>query len=161
MFGRPLAAAPVGEDIVLAVGARTARLFIYYLDFNPALPLAPPLVSVVADIPVGDNARKLAVADFNGDTFPDFVVAGFGPVEVITSALGPPPGYPNLPVKYPSLPTHTILEERGDSIDATDAIGLIPGYIAVGVKGGKRDFGDVHIFGVVAGFPAPPTYCPR
>ena len=27
MFGRPLAAAPVGEDIVLAVGARSARIF--------------------------------------------------------------------------------------------------------------------------------------
>ena len=34
MFGRPLAAAPVGEDIVLAVGARSARIFIYHLKFD-------------------------------------------------------------------------------------------------------------------------------
>ena len=140
MFGRPLAAAPVGEDIVLAVGARSARIFIYYLDFSPppALP-APPVVTQIADIPVGDSARKLAVADLNGDTLPDFVVSGFGPVEVIMSAPGP--SYPNSPIE--------ILSERGDSIDATDAVGSIPGCIAVGVKGGRKDFGEVHIFDVV------------
>ena len=133
MFGRPLAAAPVGEDIVLAVGARTGRVFIFYLEFSP--PTALPVVSLIADIPVGDSARKLAVADFNGDTFPDFVVAGFGPVELIMSDSGSStPSYPNSPI--------TILNERGDSIDATNE------YVAVGVKGGKRDPGEVHIFGI-------------
>lgn len=148
MFGRPLAAAPVGEDIVLAVGARTARLFIYYLDLDAGGNLlTTSFLSPVGGFPVGDSARKLAVADFNGDTFPDFVVSGFGPVELIMSDSGSStPSYPNSPI--------TILNERGDAIDATDAEGSIPGRIAVGVKGGKKDFGDVHIFDVVAGNPA-------
>ena len=56
----------------------------------------------------------------------------------------PPPGYPSLPVTYPNLPI-TLLGERGDSIDATNE------YVAVGVKGGKRDPGEVHIFGMQFG----------
>ena len=90
MFGRPLAAAPVGGDIVLAVGARTARLFIFYLEFDAGGFVGSTELSPDGGFQVGDSARKLAVADFNGDTFPDFVVAGFGPVEVIMSALGVP-----------------------------------------------------------------------
>ena len=148
MFGRPLAAAPVGEDIVLAVGARSARLFIYYLDLDAGGNLlTTSFLSPVGGFLVGDSARKLAVADFNSDGNPDFVVAGFGPVELIMSdSSSSTPSYPNSPI--------TILNERGDSIDATDADGSTPGRIAVGVKGGKKDFGDVHIFDVVAGSPA-------
>ena len=70
---------------------------------------------------------------------PDFVVAGFGPVEVILSDPNNPsaPSYPNLPV--------TLLDERGDSVDATNE------YVAVGVKGGRKDPGSVHIFGMQFG----------
>ena len=122
MFGRPLAAAqiqPTG-DIVLAIGARTAKLLIYRLNPTDGT-LQDPNPQVVD---LDDNSQKLAVADLNADDEPDFVVAGFGDVEVLLS-----PDY-----------VPEFLHSKADSIAATDA------YIAVGVGGGKRDYGDVFIY---------------
>ena len=94
MFGRPLTAAQIlsSGNIVLAVGARNpARILIYELD--PAsgtviLPLPPtPASPAMAVVQLEDVPRKMVTAqlNLNVDSIPDFVVAGFGPVEVLLS----------------------------------------------------------------------------
>lgn len=137
MFGRPLAGAQIletGGDIVLAVGARPNHLFIYLLDpaagSNVIAMGQPYLTILLADIP-----RKLAVADFNGDDVPDFVVSGFGPVEVLMSSLDSN----SVLSSYDSI---TLPFTGKVSVAATDS------YVAVGVRDadGKRKPGKVFIY---------------
>ena len=62
---------PPSERILwLAVGARTGRVFVFYLDFDAGGFVGSTELSPDGGFQVGDSARKLAVADFNGDTFP-------------------------------------------------------------------------------------------
>ena len=76
-------------------------------------------------IDLDDVPQKLAVANFNDHSDPDFAVSGFGKVEVLLSPL------------YEPFELHG----EGDSVAATED------YIAVGVEGTrKKSIGKVHIY---------------
>lgn len=151
MFGRPIAGRQmhasgnevrldvdgtlaVGKpnDILLAVGARPGTLLIYLLDPGTGQSRGNPLL-----IPLSANARNLAIADFNGDGIPDFVVAGFGPVEVFVSSLqqiaSEPPSFQ---LSY-DPPAHTSPDITGKvSVAATDS------NVAIGVPWGDGKRGS-------------------
>ena len=138
MFGRPLVAEldrgtgqdPGAGDIVLAVGSRgPSRVHIFRLAPGES-PF--PLVTELAVPELPDPSRRIVAAYFNDDDLPDFVVSGFGPVQVLVSPTYAP----------------VTLQNEGDGIAATND------YIAVGVEGGKRSLGDVFLYDVVGDSPS-------